>query len=192
MLACNHPLFSGACKLLFIAITASFLLFLLTSCEPETRRAKATDHIRMMDEKLLNYNQQVVRTENDEIEDYISRHQWKMVKTSTGLRYMVFSKGQGAKISKGMEVHLKYRLALLNGNEVYDSDSTGIKVIYPGTSEGETGLQEALMFLRMGDRARLIVPSHLGYGLIGDLKKIPAGASLVYDIQILDTDRGSR
>ncbi len=192
MFANSHSPVSGTCKLLFAIITASGLIFLLTSCEPETRRARATDHIRMMDEKLLNYNQQVVRTENDEIEDYISRHQWKMVKTSTGLRYMVYLKGKGAKINKGAEVHLKYKLTLLNGNEVYDSDSTGIKIIYPGTSEGETGLQEALMLLNMGDYARLVIPSHLGYGLIGDLKKIPAGASLVYDIQILDKDGGIR
>jgi len=192
MFANTHSLVSGACKLLFTVISASSLIFCLASCEPETRRARATDHIRMMDEKLLNYNQQVVRSENDEIEDYISRHQWKMVKTPTGLRYMVYSKGKGAKINKGEEVHLKYKLTLLNGNDVYDSESSGIKIIFPGTSEGETGLQEALMLLCRGDLARLIVPSHLGYGLMGDLKKIPAGASLVYDIQILDTERGSR
>jgi len=39
--------------------------------------------------------------------------------------------------------------------------------------------------MRQGDRAKLIVPSHLAFGLLGDLKKIPAGATLVYDIEIL-------
>ncbi|MCX6286025.1 MAG: FKBP-type peptidyl-prolyl cis-trans isomerase [Bacteroidetes bacterium] len=186
MAGSSFPGISGACKLLFIAVSSMSFVCMFTSCEPETRRARATDHIRMMDDKLLNYNQQLVRSENDEIEEYISRHQWKMLKTTTGLRYMIYEKGKGKKIKMGGEVRLKYSLTLLNGNAIYNSDSLGIKIIYPGTTEGETGLQEALLFMLLGDHAKLIVPSHLAYGLLGDLKKIPAGATLVYDIQILD------
>ena len=168
------------------------LLLLAVSCKEETRQARTTDHILMMDKQVIDYHHQVVRSENGEISEYISRHQWKMIRTPTGLRYMIVRKGAGKKIIKGDEVRLKFSISLLNGNNVYTSDSPGIKIIYPGVSEEETGLQEALLLMNRGDHAKLIVPSHLAYGLLGDLKKIPAGATLVYDIEALDPAHGNR
>lgn len=188
----NHPVISGACKLLSMAFSVTAFSLLILSCEQQTRQARATDHILMMDNKLINYNQQAVQLENYEIEDYINRHHWRMIQTPTGLRYMIVERGKGKKIIKGDEIHMKYSISLLNGYDIYKSDSLGIKVIFPGTSEEETGLQEALLFMQGGDHAKLIVPSHLAYGLLGDLKKIPAGATLVYDIEILDPAQGNR
>jgi FKBP-type peptidyl-prolyl cis-trans isomerase FkpA len=168
------------------------LSLLAVSCKQETRQARTTDHILMMDKQVIDYHHQVVRSENEEIGEYISRHQWKMVQTPTGLRYMLVKKGEGKKILKGDEVRLKFSISLLNGNNVYTSDSLGLKVIYPGVSEEETGLQEALLLMNRGDHAKLIVPPHLAYGLLGDLKKIPAGAILVYDVEALDPAHGNR
>lgn len=175
------------------AVSAALVCLLcMTACEPEARKARATDHIRMLDESVIGYNKQIVRTERDEIDDYILRHHWKMISTPTGLRYFIYGQGKGPRIVKGSEVRLNYRVLLLNGEEVYNSSRNGIKVIYPGTSESETGLQEALLLMKYGDRARLIVPAHLAWGLLGDLNKIPAGASLVYDIGIGDQDAHER
>ncbi|MEI6887730.1 MAG: FKBP-type peptidyl-prolyl cis-trans isomerase [Bacteroidales bacterium] len=182
----NHPVISAAFKLHTGALCAIAFSFLLLSCEPETRHARSTDHIRMMDEKLISYNRQAVQSESNEIEDYIVRHRWKMLKTSTGLRYNIYKAGNGKKIIKGAEVRLRYKLFLMNGGELYNSETDGIRIIYPGASEGETGLQEALLLMRQGDCAKLIVPSHLAFGLLGDLKRIPASATLVYDIESLD------
>jgi len=186
-----HQAFSAARSWLQFS-AAALVLINLVSCEPDTRPARATDHLRMTDEKVISYNRQVVQTENDEIEDFISRHHWKMQRTGTGLRYMVYENGKGGKVAKGEEVRLKYNISLITGKQIYNSDSAGVKTIYPGTSEGETGLQEALLLMKRGDRAKLVVPSHLAYGLLGDLKKIPAGASLVYDIEILENSQGNR
>ena len=168
------------------------LSVLAFSCKEETRQARTTDHILMIDKQVIDYHHQVVRSENEEIGEYINRHQWKMIQTPTGLRYMLVRKGEGKKIIKGDEVRLKFSISLLNGNNVYTSDSLGLKVIYPGVSEEETGLQEALLLMNRGDHAKLIVPSHLAYGLLGDLKKIPAGAILVYDVEALDPAHGNR
>jgi len=180
-----HSASLETCNILFVAVTSFSLFLIITGCKQETRPAIATGHIRIMDDKLINYNQQVVHSENDEIEDYILRHQWKMIKTATGVRYMIYEKGKGKKIKKGDKVRFKYNLSLLNGNKVYGPDSLSVKIMYPGTSEGEPGLQEALLLMRYGDQAKLIIPSHLAFGLLGDLKEIPAGATLVYNIEIL-------
>ena len=168
------------------------IILLFVSCEPETRPLRSTAHIMMMDDTIVKYNREVVRAEDEEINDFIARHQWKMTRTSTGLRYMVYEKGKGVKVKKGAEVKLKYVMSLLNGQNIYSSDSLGLKIIFPGTSEGETGLQEALQLLREGDHAKLLVPSHLAYGLLGDLKKIPARATLVYDVEIVSIGKENR
>lgn len=160
-------------------------LALFSSCDPETREARSTSHLRMIDEQVITYNRQAVSSENDDINNYILRHHWMMQETPTGMRYMIYRSGKGKKIVPGAEVSLKYSVSLLNGNEVYNSDKDGLKKIRPGASEGETGLQEALLLMKEGDCAKVITPSHLGYGLLGDLKKIPASAALVYDIEIL-------
>ena len=186
----NQAQFSSGCLQSVLVCTVLGTSLFLSSCEPETRHAHSTDHIRMMNKGLINYNRQIVRSENEEIEDFISRHHWEMQRSATGLRYMIYEKGKGRSISRRDEVSLKYRINLLNGNEIYNSDSLGIKVISVGNSEGETGLQEALLLMNVGDHAKLVVPSHLAYGLLGDLKRIPAGASLVYDIEILGPVKG--
>jgi FKBP-type peptidyl-prolyl cis-trans isomerase FkpA len=193
MPAFSFPGISRVFKMFRLVILTIFGISLIfVSCKEETRNARTTDHILMMDKQVIDYNHQVVRSENEEIAEYINRHQWKMIQTATGLRYMIMGKGKGKKIIKGDDVRLKYSISLLNGNNVYTSDSLGVKVIYPGVSEEETGLQEALLLMNRGDHAKLIVPSHLAYGLLGDLKKIPAGAALVYDVEVLDLAQRNR
>jgi len=39
--------------------------------------------------------------------------------------------------------------------------------------------------MRVGDRAKFIIPSHLAFGLIGDQKKIRHKATLVYDLEFV-------
>ena len=48
------------------------------------------------------------------------------------------------------------------------------------------GFQEALQHMRHGAKARLILPSHLAYGSIGDGADIPGFATLVYNIEIIE------
>jgi len=48
-----------------------------------------------------------------------------------------------------------------------------------------SGLEEGILYLSEGDKAKIIIPSHLGYGLLGDLdKNIPPKATLIYDIEL--------
>jgi len=38
----------------------------------------------------------------------------------------------------------------------------------------------------VGDKAKLIIPSHLAFGLAGDMDQIPPLSPIVYDIEVLD------
>ena len=48
----------------------------------------------------------------------------------------------------------------------------------------ESGIHKGVQYLKRGDKALLLVPSHLAHGLLGDYKKIPPQMPIVYDIQI--------
>jgi peptidylprolyl isomerase len=51
-------------------------------------------------------------------------------------------------------------------------------------SDKESGLNEAVKLLSIGDKAKLILPSHLAYGLLGDFDKIPPQSILLIDVQL--------
>jgi FKBP-type peptidyl-prolyl cis-trans isomerase len=50
----------------------------------------------------------------------------------------------------------------------------------------ESGIHEVLLYMSEGDRARVILPSHMAFGYTGDSNKIPQNASLLYDLKILE------
>ena len=136
-------------------------------------------------EPLIKANQEAVRTESIQIDDFISRHGWHMIETPTGLRYNVYVQGSGPQCKKGSIVTLLYSITLLTGDTVYSSRSDGPLIFEAGKGQVISGLEEAILFMRVGDRAKIIIPSHLAYGLIGDQNKINHKASLVYDLEFV-------
>jgi len=135
---------------------------------------------------LENANKKLTRTEELGIEGYIERYGWKMNKTGSGLRIDIYSEGKGAEIRNGDLVKIKFKVNLINGTEVYNSDIDGVKQIEIGHSGVESGLEEALKFMHNHDKAKLIIPSYLAFGLLGDDNKIPKRATLIYNIEVID------
>jgi FKBP-type peptidyl-prolyl cis-trans isomerase FkpA len=171
---------------LLIFLVFSIVMFFLSSCGQEPGTVHSTKHLTMMDDTLLNYNKGVMITEDREIEDFISRYQWKMEKSQTGLRYLIYSHGKGRKAEKGKVATLTYTLKLLNGTFCYSSEIDGPKIFMIGHGGVESGLEEGILLLKVGDRAKFILPSHLAYGLLGDQRKIPQNTSLVYDVTLIE------
>ena len=166
----------------FFIFLAAVMLF--TNCD-RSGTGKQVQNPSEYKEPLIKANQEVARTENEQIEDFAYRHHWDMETTSTGLRYMIIKKGMGAKAMEGRTVKLSYTLSLLNGDTVYTALKDGPIVFRIGQGQVITGLEEAILLLKVGDRAKFIIPSHLAYGLIGDQKKIRQKATLVYDIEFI-------
>jgi FKBP-type peptidyl-prolyl cis-trans isomerase FkpA len=167
-----------------ISLAFPVIFFSLVSCthvQDQSGRKKPVD----LRGPLIEANKEAVVTESDQIDDFIARHGWKMKATSTGLRYMVYHPGDGPQAEKGKTVILDYTLSLLTGDTVYTSSKDGPLEFVVGRGEVISGLEEAILLLRVGDRVKIIIPSHLAYGLIGDQKKINFKASLVYDLDFV-------
>jgi len=128
----------------------------------------------------------LVKQEKEDIENYIRRHGWQMKETGSGLRFELVEKGNGPKATAGKIAVLEYSCKLITGDLMYSSAKDGPKTFVIGHGGVESGLEEAVLLMRVGDQARLIIPSHLAFGLLGDDRKIPSRASLVYEIKLID------
>jgi FKBP-type peptidyl-prolyl cis-trans isomerase FkpA len=134
---------------------------------------------------LVAVNKYLVKKNQQNIINFVHRKGWDMKETSTGLWFMIYEHGSGAKAKKGNSISLSYSVSLLDGNLCYNSDSLGLKTFRIGSGHVESGLEEAALLLRQGDKARLILPPHLAYGLPGDNNLIPPRSTILYELTVV-------
>ncbi len=174
-------------RILFYLVVLSFTSFLWSCNEPA--REGRTQSRNALREPLIEANKHAVKTESQHIEDFLRRYKWDMQETGSGLRYMVYKKGEGRPARKGDIVILEYTASFITGDVVYSSDEEGPLVFEVGKAEVISGLEEGILLLRVGDKAKFIIPSHLAYGLVGDDKRIPGKTTLIYDVTLLEINR---
>ena len=108
-------------------------------------------------------------------------------KTESGLRYQIIQKGNGKQAEKGKKVSVHYQGALENG-QVFDSSYKRKQPIDFTLGVGQVieGWDEGIALLKVGDKARFVIPSYLGYGSRGAGGVIPPDATLVFDVELMD------
>jgi len=106
--------------------------------------------------------------------------------TPSGLRYKMIQQGKGIPAEKGKKVSVHYEGSLMNG-QVFDSSykrsepidfQLGVGKVIPGWDEG-------IALLKVGDKARFVIPSDLGYGSAGAGGVIPPDATLIFDVELM-------
>jgi len=178
----------GVLCILKKAVVLSFVLLLFSCGQGNNKNENIVQDTLAYKDPLMNVNQDLVKKESAQIDDYIARYQWDMQKSGTGLRYNIYKKGSGAAAVKEARATIRFTVNLINGTVVYDSKKDGLKSFELGKAEVESGLEEGIMMMHVGDRAKLIIPSHLAFGLLGDEDKIPKRATLIYDVELISID----
>ncbi|WP_281226320.1 peptidylprolyl isomerase [Flavobacterium aquiphilum] len=108
-------------------------------------------------------------------------------KTESGLRYQFIQKGSGKQAEAGKTVSVHYEGSLENG-KVFDSSYPRKKPIEFRLGQGQVieGWDEGIALLQVGDKARFVIPSDLGYGPAGAGGVIPPNAILIFDVELMD------
>jgi peptidyl-prolyl cis-trans isomerase A (cyclophilin A) len=107
-------------------------------------------------------------------------------KTESGLRYQIINKGNGKKAENNKTVSVHYEGSLENG-KVFDSSYKRKPIEFPlGQGNVIEGWDEGIALLQVGDKARFVIPSHLGYGSQGAGGVIPPNATLIFDVELMD------
>jgi FKBP-type peptidyl-prolyl cis-trans isomerase len=107
--------------------------------------------------------------------------------TKSGLRYKILQKGDGKQATKGDMVSVHYKGQLLDGT-VFDSSYKRKQPIDFNVGLGQviSGWDEGIQLLNVGDKARFVIPSNLGYGSQGAGGVIPADATLIFDVELMN------
>ncbi|GGH02915.1 peptidyl-prolyl cis-trans isomerase [Polaribacter pacificus] len=106
--------------------------------------------------------------------------------TASGLRYQILQKGTGKKANKGDMVSVHYKGQLIDGT-VFDSSYKRKEPIDFAVGVGQViaGWDEGIQLLQVGDKARMVIPSHLAYGEAGAGGVIPPNATLIFDVELM-------
>ena len=108
-------------------------------------------------------------------------------KTESGLRYQFIQRGEGKQAEAGKTVAVHYEGSLESG-KVFDSSYPRKKPIEFKLGIGQVieGWDEGIALLKVGDKARFVIPSDLGYGPSGAGGVIPPNATLIFDVELMD------
>lgn len=159
------------------------------SCVQEEKKKVSYKDVEAYKAKLVGIHKEIVRKQTDSIKRYIDSLGFEMKQTPTGLWYKVFENGNGGAVKNGDFVYLKYTASLMNGGVCYTSDSLGLMQFQVGRGGVPSGVEEAVLLLQKGDKAELIIPSHLAYGVAGDMERIPRLSILCYHIELIEVER---
>jgi FKBP-type peptidyl-prolyl cis-trans isomerase FkpA len=107
------------------------------------------------------------------------------IKTASGLIYKELTPGTGASPTAADTVKVHYRGTLIDGTEFDSSYKRNEPAQFPlsGVIKGWT---EGVQLMKVGGKSRLICPSDLAYGDQGRPPQIPGGATLIFEIELLE------
>ena len=109
------------------------------------------------------------------------------ITTESGLKYIIIQEGEGVRPYASQFVSVDYTGYLADGTIFDSSIDRGEPIAFPvGVGKVIPGWDEGIMLLNLGAKARLIIPSDLGYGDQGAGNIIPPNATLVFDVELLE------
>lgn len=152
----------------------------------EEEKAVEAAFTKMKSDLAMEFNEQMQQSE----------------KTASGLQIMSVKKGAGEQPKIGQKVLVNYAGYFTDGN-LFDSnvaeiaanynqlnvqrrDQGGYQPIpmdYSPEAQLIPGFREALQTMKVGDKIRVFIPPHLGYG-DKNYGPIPGGSTLVFDLEI--------
>lgn len=136
-------------------------------------------------EELMDYNKLALKKESVMIDRYVEAQQWPVVTSGSGLRYYIYQPGAGDSVRTEDRITVKMTITLLNGDTCYSHLKYGPEAFTVDYDHHESGLHEAVKKMTVGSKAKVILPSHLAFGVAGDHDKIPMRATVVYDLEIV-------
>jgi peptidylprolyl isomerase len=106
--------------------------------------------------------------------------------TDSGLQYLVLQEGTGSKHPLATDrVKVHYEGKLLDGS-VFDSSVKRGQPISFGLNRVIKGWTEGVQLMVIGEKTRFFIPASLAYGDKGAGSDIPGGATLVFEVELLD------
>ena len=105
--------------------------------------------------------------------------------TATGLQYWDIKQGTGATAVTGQKVEVQYTGWLTDGHKFDSSVGTGRNFAFMlGQGQVIKGWDEGVAGMKVGGKRQLRIPPQLAYGDRGFPGAIPAGSTLIFDVEL--------
>jgi len=173
-------------------ITYLIFIFLMCACNSSSREEKKIVDSQKLKEQFVKANRHNLQREKDIIEQYIRTHQLPYKYTPAGIYLFVVTSSDKSKadsVRPGNKIKVEYSIYLLDGTLCYASKKNNPALIVVEQDNTESGIHRGLQMLKTGDRARMIIPSYLAHGLMGDGDKIPPQSPILVDITVLTKEK---
>jgi FKBP-type peptidyl-prolyl cis-trans isomerase FklB len=108
-----------------------------------------------------------------------------VVELPSGIQYKIITQGNGIKPTLEDTIKVHYKGTTLDGNVFDDSYSRGEPIEFPLGNLIE-GWKQALVLMPVGSKWQIFIPSDYAYGDRGAGANIPGGATLVFELELLD------
>lgn len=110
------------------------------------------------------------------------------ITTESGLIYEDITPGTGAAAKAGQRVTVHYTGWLTDGSKFDSSKDRNDPFVFPlGAGHVIKGWDEGVQGMKEGGTRKLTIPPHLGYGARGAGGVIPPNATLVFEVELLQT-----
>jgi len=173
------------------------------------KEAKAFDAIAIMKSFFEEEEQREAEREQQRLDivSSLRTQSEEAERTESGLGIYTIKEGEGQQPSEGQYVLVNYSGWLAESGELFDSNIKEVALLfdqfspqrdsqmgyqplpfeYSKESKVIPGFREGLLSMKVGDKKRIFIPSHLGYGEQGAGQGlIPSNADLVFEIEVLD------
>ena len=109
--------------------------------------------------------------------------------TAGGVKYETLKEGTGPELKPGQKAAIHYVGKLEDGKE-FDSSRSKVPPTPFEVSIGVTplikGWDEGIPGMKVGELRKLTIPSEMGYGKMGRGAQIPAGATLIFEVELVE------
>lgn len=144
----------------------------------------------IMMEKEESENTKRLEEEPMRIAKYIKDNNITMKPKESGLYYIETQVGTGKSTADGDIAIVHYCIYNLDGMLIESSYDYNQPIPFVfGQNQMIPGIEEAIGYMKVGGKARIIVPSQLGFGDIKIDDNLPANSTLVIDLELVDLQR---
>jgi len=127
----------------------------------------------------------VAEQEKGKLDTYLADNKITTAPTASGLIFIETQKGKSKDHPKATdEVTVHYTGTLLDGTKFDSSVDRGEPITFPLT-QVIPGWTEGIQLMTKGSKAKLIIPSAIGYGARGS-GPIPPYSTLLFDVELID------
>ena len=167
----------------------SIFLFIIVvfSCT-KRYQSRVTHEYDISKDILIEANRIIIQGEENKIDSILANSTTYFTKDSSGIRLFIEPNNQAAynKPKDGDNVLVAYNCVLFENHTIIDDNSLIDTISFQiGYSKQMRGLNYAIKRMKTGDKAKIVIPSYLGFGMSGYGKTVPPYSTLLLNVQLL-------